>query len=119
MAVTVVAAQKLTKNTPLLAVTYTAPTTAADGFTVDLSTINDDKLVLQFLNSGAADRTFTVKKGNALQGYADVVSGNVAAGATGAITIESGRFVNTSGTNKNKILVIVAHAELKMGALVI
>ena len=119
MAVTAITPQKMTKNTPLLAVTYTAPTVAADGFTVDLTSYADQNIVLQFLNSGAADRTFTVKKGNALQGYADVVSGNVAAGATGAITIESGRFVNVSGTNKNKILVIVSHVELKMGVLVV
>jgi hypothetical protein len=120
MAVTVIAPEALTRNAfDLDAIAMTAPTTAADGFTVDLSAYADQNVVLLFQNSGAVDRTVTIKKGNGLQGTADLASGNIAAGKFGAITIESGKFKNVTGTLKGKLLIIPAHAELKMAALVI
>ena len=120
MAVTVITPEVLTRNTfDLDAIAMTAPTTAADGFTVDLTNYADHNIVFLFQNSGASDRIVTVKKGNSIQGTADLASGNIAAGKFGAITIESGKFKNVTGTLKGKVLVIPAHAELKMAVLAI
>jgi hypothetical protein len=120
MATTAITPEALTRNTfDLDALAMTAPTTAADGFLVDVSGYTDHKILLVFQNSGAVDRTATIKKGNGLQGVADLVSGNIAASKFGAIAVESGKFKNVSGANKGKVLIIPSHAELKMAAIVL
>lgn len=122
MAVTVVTPEVLTRNTfDLDAIAMTTATTASDGFTIDLSSYADQKVlfIFQNTNSGSTARTATIKKGNALQGVADLVSGNIAAAEFGAITIESGKFRNVSGTLKGKVLIIPSHAELVMACVVL
>jgi len=119
-AVTPIALGKFNAFT-LNAVTFTAATTAADGFTVDLSGFADQKAVflLQNTNAGSTSRTATIKAGNGLQGVSDLASGNVAAGNIAAISVESGAFMNVSGDDKGKIKVIPAHAELKLAVVVL
>ena len=120
MAVTVITPEVLKFNTfDLDSLATTAATTAADGFTIDCSNIADQKILFVFQNSGATDRTATVKKGNGIQGVADLVSGNVAASKFATVVVESGRFKNVSGTDKGLIKVIPSHAELKMAAIVL
>lgn len=122
MAVTVVTPEVLTRNVfDLDAIAMTAATTAADGFTIDLTKYADQKVVFLFENTNAAAtaRTATIKKGNGLQGLADLVSGDIAAGKFGAVTFESMKFKNVGGTLKNKVVVIPSHAELKMACLVL
>jgi hypothetical protein len=122
MAVTAITPEALSLNTfDLDALAMTAATTAADGFLVDVSAYADHRILLVFQNTNAADaaRTATIKKGNGLQGVSDLASGNIPAAKFGAITVESGRFKNISGTNKGKILVVPSHAELKMAAIVL
>jgi len=103
------------------AVTFTQATTAAHGFLVDVSGHADQKIVMLFQNTNqaAVARTATIKAGDALQGVADLASGDVAAAKIAAVTVESGKFVNLTGTDKGKILVIPSHAELKMACLVL
>lgn len=120
MATTAITVEKLSRNTfDLDALAMTAATAAADGFLVDVSGYPDHNIMLVFQNTNASAtvRTATIKKGNALQGVSDLVSGDIAASKYGAVVVESGRFVNVSGTNKGKILVIPSHAELKMAAI--
>jgi hypothetical protein len=121
MATTAITPVRLDWNTfNVSGLTFTAATTAADGFLVD-ATDPDQKLVLVFLNTNASAtaRTATVKKGDGIQGVADLASGDIAAGAYAAVSVESGGFKITSGTNKNKILVIPSNAELKIAAIVL
>ena len=119
MAVTVITPEVLTRNTfDLDAIAMTAATTASDGFTIDCSNYPDHKLLFLFQNSGASDRTATVKKGNGIQGVADLVSGNIAASKFGMVCVESGGYKFVTGTNKGLIKVIPSHAELKMACVV-
>lgn len=120
MAVTAITPEAISLNTfDLDSLAMTAPTTAADGFLVDVSGYADNKILFVFQNSGSTDRTATIKKGNGLQGVSDLTSGAITSAKFSAITVESGRFKNVSGTNKGKILVIPSHAELKMAAIVL
>ena len=121
MAVTAITPVSLSLNTfNVDAITFTAPTVAADGFTVPF-TGKDKNIVLLFqnTNAGTTARTATVKAGNGIQGVADLDSGDIAAAKTGAVMVDSGAFKNVSGTNKGKILIIPSHAELKMAAVVL
>lgn len=121
MARTAITPVKLTRDTPSNAVlVMTAPTTAADGFTIDVSAVKDHNLLLVFTNTNASTtaRSYTVKMGNGLQGVADLASGDIAAGATGAIVISSGKFENVSGDDKGLIRIIPSHAELKIAAII-
>ena len=61
----------------------------------------DDQLVL-VVNASAAT-TLTVKAGNGIQGTADMTL-DVPKGIN-LLKLESGRFLNVSGVNKNKIVV--------------
>lgn len=122
MAVTVITPDKLTRNTPSNDVlALTAPTTAADGFTIDVSDIADQQLLLIFLNTNASTtaRTYTIKKGNSLQGTTDLASGDIAAGKYGYLVIDSGKFGNVSGADRGLLKIIPSHAELKMAAVVL
>ncbi|MCK9479990.1 MAG: hypothetical protein M0R40_10920 [Firmicutes bacterium] len=123
MAVTVVTPVALGKFNAftLDAVAFATATTAADGFTVDLSGFADQKAVflLQNTNSGSTVRTATIKAGNGLQGVSDLVSGNIAAGKIAAVSVESGAFMNVSGDDKGKVVVVPSNAELKLAVVVL
>jgi hypothetical protein len=120
MAVTAITPEVLKFNTfDLDSLAMTAATTAADGFTIDCSGIADHKIMFVFQNSGATARTATVKKGNGIQGTADLVSGEIAASKFGTVVVESGRFKNAYGTDKGLVKIIPSHAELKMAAIVL
>ena len=103
------------------ALAFAAANAAADGFLIDVSDYADHKVALFFQNTnGAATaRTATVKKGNGLQGVADLASGNVAAGAIACVVVESGAFKNVTGTLAGNIHVVVDNAEMKMAAVVL
>lgn len=121
MAVTAVTPVKLDWNTVNPdALTFTAASVAADGFTVPHA-YGDDKTLLVFYNSNGSTtaRTFTVKAGDSIQGVVDLESGDVAAGKYAMLAVESGRFKNVTGDNKGKLLIIPSHAELKMAAIVL
>lgn len=121
MAVTVITPEVLKFNTfDADALAMTAPTAAADGFTIDASNIADGKLLLVFLNS-SADTAYdvTIKKGNALQGTEDLKQVDVAAEDYALVVPESGKFKNVTGDDKGLIKVIPENAAVKMAAVVL
>ena len=121
MAVKVITPEVLTLGTfDVDALAVAAATVATDGFTIDISNVADHKRLLVFENvSAVADYTATIKKGNGLQGVADLVSADVVAGKFACIVIESGKYKNMSGTNKGKLVVLPEHVDLKMAAVVL
>lgn len=98
----------------------TASTAAADGFLVDLGKYADHKTLLLFKNTNAGTTAYkvTIKAGNGLQGTTDIEA-EIDAGNTAMVVIESGRFLNVSGTKKGKVAIIPAHAEVTMAAVVL
>lgn len=70
----------------------------ADGAVIPM-TMADQKLMLII---GTADAT--IKAGNGIQGVDDLVI-PFTTGSEKAVVIESGKYVNTSGENKGKILI--------------
>lgn len=63
---------------------------------------NSDERIVLVINASAAT-TLTVKAGDHIQGVADMTL-NVPKGIS-LLKLESGRFMNVSGANKNKIVV--------------
>ena len=120
MAVTAITPEVLKFNTiDVDALAMTAATTAADGFLVDCAGVADHKLLLVFENTDAAVAyDITVKKGNGLQGVADLTA-EIAATKFSAVVVESGMFKNVSGTNKGKLLIIPENAKVEMAAIVL
>lgn len=119
MAVTAITPEVLTWNTfDADALAMTAPTAAADGFTVDYG-YQDAKILLVFENT-SADTAYdvTIKAGDSIQGVADVTQ-EIAFGDKALFVAESGRFKNVSGTNKGKVLIIPENAAVKMAAVVL
>lgn len=120
MATTAITPKILKGNTvDVDALVMTAATAAADGFLVDVSNVADHKLLLVFQNTDVGAQTYTIKKGNALQGVTDLASGSIAASKFSAVAVETGRFKNVSGTNKGKILIIPSVVGMKMAAIVL
>ena len=78
----------------------TAITTA--GVALDFSG-KDDRSLFLITNGDSGAVTLTVLKGNGLQATEDYTL-SVAAGKTVAVTLESGRFKNVSGVNKDKVV---------------
>lgn len=119
MAVKEITPEVLVRNTfDVDALAMTAATAAADGFLID-ATAADNKLLLVFENT-SVDTAFdiTLKKGNGLQGVADLTK-EIAFGKKAAIVVESGAFKNVTGTNKGKIVAIPEDAAVKMAAIVL
>ena len=119
MAVTAISLVALGQNVMSDALTMTAATTAADGFTIDY-TKDDDKILLVVRNDHAsAAKTITIKKGNGLQGVADTAAYSLDAGEIKVINLESGKFKNVSGTNKGKVLAIPESTDIKIAAVLL
>jgi len=100
MAATAIVNTKLDRN-----IAAALPATATiDGTDGALITADADQKMLLILEKTSAAGDLTIVKGNALQGTTDLVVTFAAVGSK-VINIESGKFVNVSGTNKGKILV--------------
>lgn len=98
-------------------VAYGTTTDADDGFTVDVSKYADHKLLFLFQNSAAStDYKVTIKKGDALQGVADLEE-TITQATVGAVVIESGKFMNVSGTDKGLIKIIPANVAVKLAVV--
>lgn len=105
MAVTVLTPVKIPDvNTISAAVAQTAATSATDGFEFAL-TGKDYKTVIVALAGSSADATLTIKKGDSIQGVADVTL-TVEKSTMAAFTLDSGSFKNVSGANKGKVKII-------------
>lgn len=111
MAAVTIVPVKLTRNVAS-EYTYTAATSATDGFIIPFA-VKDDKAMLLITSIEAADaKTLTLKAGNGFQGGNDLVI-TVAAGATMAITVDSGFFKQVSGEGKDNIIAIPSTLKVK------
>jgi len=111
MAAVTIVPVKLTRNVAS-AYTYTAATSATDGFVIPF-TAKDDKAMLLITSTEAADsKTLTLNAGNGFQGGNNLVI-TVAAATTMAIQVDSGLFKQISGTNKGNILAIPSALTVK------
>ena len=74
----------------------------------------DDQKILLLLKNNITNATHTavIKAGNGLQGVSDLsitlTGTDTAAGNEKAVVIESGRYVNVSGDNKGKVVIVSA-----------
>ena len=72
----------------------------------------DDQKILLLLKNNVSNATHTavIKAGNGLQGVSDLeitlTGTNTTAGNEKAVVIESGRFVNVTGDNKGKVVIV-------------
>lgn len=82
----------------------------SDGAVVEFDT--EDRKILLIIGTAEA----TIKAGNGLQGTEDLTV-EFTTGKQKAVVVESGRFVNTSGPNKGKILITGATATVQAVAL--
>ena len=89
--------------------------TPADGFALDLS--GKDYKIAILVKSSAAGGTITVKAGDGIQGVADYVSGAIGNGEERAIVLESGAFMNVTGPNKGKVIIIPSAATVTIAAV--
>ena len=117
MAVTKITPVKLALNTFSPALTFTAPTSATDGFAVDFKE-HDYKTVILAQNTAAGAKTIKVLKGTGIQGVADTDAVSLAASAIVAINLESGAFKQLSGANKGCVVVIPESTDIKLAAVV-
>jgi len=101
------------------AVTPTAAGTIDATLGAQYTPLKSDEKLLFILYGGAAGGTVTFEKGNGQQGVADldIVIG---AGAYAAVQVESGKYMNVTGTNKGKIMITstVANSTLSIYELV-
>ena len=103
MAVTSGSITKLALNA-MSTLTLTAVTTLSDGITFPMEG-DCQRMLLVLAETGGSNRvTFTLTGGNGVQKGAALTK-TVTAGAQEVVVIESGRFVQMSGTNKGKILI--------------
>ena len=116
------AAATVITNTALVLNTFaTMPATAAvEATNGALVTAAADHKMLLIAENASADtaKTVTVKAGNGIQGLSDLAL-SVPAATTKCLVIESMKFVNTSGTNKGKILLTGTDANIKIAWFVL
>ncbi len=75
------------------------------GASVDYTNKSDGRILLMITNSNSsAAKKATILKGNALQGVEDLEI-SIPAGKTYGIVVESGKFINTSGDNKENVVI--------------
>ena len=60
-----------------------------------------------------------VKKGNGIQGVVDLATGDIAASAIVAMTLDSGAFKNVTGENKGCAVVVPDDVKLKAAVVVL
>lgn len=105
MAATVITNTTLTKRGTAVAYTATAAVAANEGALIT-PTKADQKVTIILENSSATTAlTAVIKAGNALQGVADLEI-DCATSSKQAVQVESGKYMDVSGDNKGKILVI-------------
>lgn len=90
-----------------------AASTAADGVTVDFSSVKDCQVLILATNGHeSAAKTVTVKGGNGQRGSQDLDAKSIAAGDTYGIVLDSAYFVDETGTSKGKVKIIPASTDI-------
>lgn len=98
-----------------------APTPAAvEATNGALVTFNkaDGKILVILTNIAVGAKTCTLKAGNGLQGVDDLAL-SLTASSTNFIVIESMKYVNMTGDNKGKLVIIGEDANVKVSAVVL
>lgn len=103
----------LTLNT-VAATPATAAVEATNG--AHITAAADQKMLILLENATTASKTATIKAGNGLQGINDlaITLGN---SEKKCIVVESMKYVNQSGTNKGKIIIIGTDANVKVACI--
>ncbi len=79
----------------------------------------DQRILVMLENSSATTAyTFTVKKGNGIQGVKDLAV-SVGTSSKKVVVLESGAFKNVEGTNIGKVHITGSHADQKVAAVVL
>lgn len=117
MASVEITAARLPLNAGAALPVLTALTSATDGALIAFSD-RDTKTVILVKNTGAAAKTVTFKKGDSIQGVADLTE-PVAAGETRLFVLESGRHKFVSGDKKGKVHAVGESLDLQFGAVVL
>lgn len=91
--------------------------TAADTGAVDY-TKNDGKTIIFLRNTGSSSVTTTFLKGTGLQAVNDMQI-EVKAGEVRLVNLESGKFKQTAGENKGKVLFSVSASMLEAAAFLL
>lgn len=73
----------------------------------------DDKYLILVQNAATSAKSVTIKKGNGLQGVADLTKSLEESSYT-ALVIESGHFKNVSGDDKGKVIITGGSADIKV-----
>lgn len=95
----------------------TAAVDAVDGALITCDKADQKMLIIMENSDAVNSETVTFKKGNALQGTADLVV-TIPKSETHTIVLESGKYKNVSGTNKGKI-VVTGTADVKLACVVL
>lgn len=118
MAITKITPVKLADvNTISGGISFTAATSATDGFEIPFGG-DDCKTLILVQNTESTDaKGITVKMGNGIQGVADLEIDQVAAGSTVALTLDSGAFKQVSGEHKGNVIVIPEATTVKIAVV--
>lgn len=78
----------------------------------------DNKILIILENAAETEKTGKILAGNGIQGTNDL-DFTLDASGKHCIVVESGKYVNTSGTNKGKLIITGADANVKVACVVI
>jgi len=98
---------------------FTSATSASDGFAISVNGA-DNRLAFLITNKTSDSATVTFKKGNGLQGVADLVydlPASTASGLTYLVWIDSGLIKNVTGANKGKVVAIPSATTVEIAAV--
>lgn len=88
---------------------------ASGGCRISFKNREDARILIILENSATASKEATVKAGNSIQGVKDLTV-SLDAGQKKVITLESGKYMNVSGTNAGYV-VITGTADIKAAAV--
>lgn len=98
------------------AMPVTAAVDATNGAKINFSAKEDSRILIIIENAAAAAKSATVKAGNSIQGIKDL-SISLLANEKKLVCIESGKYMNVSGTNSGYVIVKGEDANIKIAAV--
>ena len=107
-----------TASAEITSASLTTAVDATDGAAFSMTEADEKYLILVQNAHASAAKDFTLKAGNGLQGAGDYTV-SVAAGKTVFVGIESGRFKNVTGADKDKVVMTGGSADIKVAVFVV